>query len=92
VWSASIDGLPVGGLTIGGDVLYVGLLKQSGSQSNGRFLAFDARGCGSAACSRIADVDFGDRQPLQSAVAGGRVAVVAVSLDAATLRVLVPGS
>ena len=56
------------------------------------FLAFDAHGCGSAACSRLAGVDFGDQQPLQAAVAGGRVAVVAVGLDAATLRVLVPGS
>ncbi len=55
-------------------------------------LVFDAHGCGSAACSRLAGVDFGDQQPLQAAVAGGRVAVVAVGLDAATLRVLVPGS
>jgi len=86
-WSAAIDGLPVGGLTIGGDVLYVGLLN-----STGRLLAFDAHGCGAPTCARIADVGFADRQPLRFAVAGGRVAVVAVHSDAATLRVLVPAA
>ena len=74
VWSASIDGPPVAGLTVGGDVLYVGLF----GSTNSRLVAFDARGCGSATCARLGAVDFGDRQPLQVSVADGRLAVVSV--------------
>ena len=85
-WSASIDGPPVAGLTVGGDVLYVGLF----GSTNSRLVAFDARGCGSATCTRLGAVDFGDRQPLQVSVAGGRLAVVSAGSAGSSLRVLVP--
>jgi hypothetical protein len=85
-WSASIDGPPVAGLTVGGDVLYVGLWGLTGS----RMVAFDARGCGSATCGRLGAVDFGDRQPLQVSVADGRLAVVSAGSAGSSLRVLVP--
>ena len=85
-WSASIDGPPVAGLTVGGDVLYVGLFGATNSQ----MVAFDARGCGSATCARLGAVDFGDRQPLQVSVAGGRLAVVSAGSAGYSLRVLVP--
>jgi hypothetical protein len=88
VWTAALDGLPVAGMTIGGDVLYVGLFRPSGDA----LLAFPARGCGSAVCPRLADIGFGDRQPLQVAVADGRVAVAASGPGGAILRVLVPAS
>lgn len=88
-WSASIDGPPVGGLTVGGDVLYVGLWKATDS----RFAAFNAHGCGAAVCSRLANVAFGAEQPIQAAVAGGRVAVASVDeTGTSTLRILVPAS
>ncbi len=85
-WSASIDGPPVAGLTVGGDVLYVGLF----GQTNSRLVAFDARGCGSATCARLGAVDFGDRQPLHVSVADGRLAVVSAGSAGYSLRVLVP--
>lgn len=87
-WSASIDGAPVGGLTVGGDVLYVGLFRST----DRRYAAFDAHGCGAAVCSRLANVAFGTEQPIQAAVAGGRVAVVGVGSTGSTLRVLAPSS
>jgi hypothetical protein len=43
-------------------------------------------------CPRLADIGFGDRQPLQVAVADGRVAVAASGPGGAILRVLVPAS
>lgn len=85
-WSASIDGPPVGGLTVGGDVLYVGIYKSTDS----RYAAFDADGCGAAVCSRLANVAFGTEQPIQAGVAGGRVAVVGTNASGSTLRVLAP--
>jgi len=86
-WSAAIDGPPVGGLTIGGDVLYVGLVAGNGT---GRLAAYDAHGCGSTTCPRLAAVDAGQRSPLRFAVAGGRFAMVSVRSSTATLTVLVP--
>jgi outer membrane protein assembly factor BamB len=88
VWSAAVDRLPVAGLTVGGDVVYLGLYDEDDS----RFVAFDADGCGAAVCSRLADVGFGDEQPLRVAMAGGRVAVVGAGPTGETLRVLVPSA
>jgi len=85
-WSAAIDGLPVGGPTVGGDVLHVGLFTAAGS----RFVAFDARGCGAAVCPLLGDVDFGAEQPVEASIAQGRIAVVAAGSTGATLRVLAP--
>ena len=85
-WSASIDGPPVAGLTVGGDVLYVGVYGSTGS----RMVGFDAHGCGSAICAQIGAVGFGDRQPVQVSVAGGRLAVVSAGTAGSSLRVLVP--
>lgn len=86
VWSAAIDGPPVAGLTVGGDVLYVGL---SGWTDN-RLVAFGAKGCDSPTCTQLAAVDFGERQPLAMSVAGGRLAVVSAGPSDQSLRVLVP--
>lgn len=85
-WSASVDGPPVAGLTVGGEVLYLGLFRQGDS----RFVAFDAGGCGTTTCPRLANVAFGNEQPVQAAVADGRVAVVGAGSTGQTLRVLVP--
>lgn len=86
-WSASLDGPPVAGLTVGGDVLYVGVFGWTDS----RMVGFDAHGCGSAICAQLGAVGFGDRQPIQVSVAGGRLAVVSAGTAGSSLRVLVPG-
>lgn len=88
VWSAAVDGPPVAGLTVGGDVLHLGVFDWTDS----RFVAFDARGCGAAVCPALGNVGFGDEQPLRAAVAGGRVAVVGSGPTGETLRVLVPST
>lgn len=88
VWTASVEGPPVAGLSVGGDVLYLGEFDWEDSQ----FLAFDARGCGTTACSRLTSIGFGDEQPLRVAVANGRIAVVAAGASGETLRVLTPSS
>ena len=75
------------GLTVGGDVLYVGVYGSTDS----RMVGFDAHGCGAATCTQLGAVGFDDRQPMQVSVAGGRLAVVNAGTAGSSLRVLVPG-